>query len=278
MPDRPVAFLGPEGTFSHLLAAKRFRAAKDLRSCQDLGGVFDVLAKNQNAVAVAPIENSSGGTIYDTIDLLIRNAGSVFVQEDLVLDVQLALIGHSSRKITKIYSHFVPLQHHREWLEKHYPDATLEAVASTALAASLAAKSKTAAALAAKSTALANGLKVLVFPIRPQQVNVTRFYVVGNTPAVPPKEKPAKTALVVRLKNQCGSLHSFLGPFAKRKVNLRMIVSRPVPGHPETYQFYVELEGAGGDPALDSAMMKAASICDSVQLLGSFPTGKRFSS
>lgn len=278
MAASPIAYLGPEGTFSHLVASRRFPKAGNLRACADLGTVFDVLAVEPSARAVVPIENSSGGTIYDTIDLLIAGCGRLYVQEDLLLDVRLALVGRSLEGIDTIFSHFVPLQHHRNWLKERFPGVSLEPVASTSLAASMAAKTPRSAALAARETAAGNGLKILLFPILPEDVNVTRFYVVGGKPAKTKATRRHKSVFVVRLKNICGSLHAFLGPFAKENVNLRMIVSRPVPGHPETYQFFVEVEGALEEPRLGRALKKASPICESIRSLGSFPTGKRHAS
>lgn len=278
MADRPVAYLGPEGTFSHLLARKRFGGKRELVPCVDLSAAFDVLRQNRAAQAVVPIENSSGGTIYDTVDLLIRHAGQVQVQEDLVLDVRLALLGHRGERVREIFSHFAPLHHHREWLQEQFPGVKIRPVASTAVAAALAAKSRRAAALSAPGAAALYGLDVLVFPISTGTVNVTRFYVVGQMPAKLAVGAPAKTTLVFRLKNECGSLHSFLGPLSRAGVNLRMIVSRPVPGHPETYVFFVEVEGRADAAPLQEALGKARRHCESLALLGSFPGGKRFSS
>jgi chorismate mutase / prephenate dehydratase len=282
MARQPIAFLGPEGTFSHLVALSRFGAGREMVPCPDLAGVFDVLRQERRALAVVPIENSSGGTIYDTVDLLIAESGGISVREDLTLDVRLALLGHRGGKVREVFSHFAPLQHHRAWLQEYYPGARIRPVASTAVAAALAAKSRSAAALCAPGAAAMHSLDVLVFPVQPEAINVTRFYVVGRTPARLPDPLPAnklyKTTLVFRLKNRCGSLHSFLGPFSRAGVNLRMIVSRPLPGHPETYVFFCEVEGVESVEPLRGAMRKAEKFCESLQSLGSFAAGKKFAS
>ena len=80
------------------------------------------------------------------------------------------------------------------------------------------------------------------------------------------------------LPNECGSLHRFLGPFAREKVSLTRIVSRPVPGQPQTYVFYVEVEGGPGVPAVGRSLARAGKIARSMTSLGTFPIGKRFSS
>jgi chorismate mutase/prephenate dehydratase len=284
---RPVAYLGPEGTFSHLLARKRFGLKRELQPCADLSAAFDIIKQHPEALAVVPIENSSGGTIYDTVDLLVREAGRIFVREDLSLDVRLALLGRTGKPVKEIFSHFAPLHHHRDWLAERFPGARICPVASTAVAAALAAKSRAGAALAAPGAAELYELDVLQFPIRPESVNVTRFYIVGQKPtplASAPNRKPHKTALVFRLKNACGSLHAFLGPFRKMGVNLRMIVSRPIPGQPETYVFFAEVEGALGRGSahpvgpVAEALAKAGRHAETLQTLGSFPMGRRYGS
>ena len=267
----PVAYLGPEGTFSHLIARRHFPKNHPLVACADIAAVFEFVRQNPEARAVVPIENSSGGTIYDTIDLLIQHAGQIQAQEELTLDVSLALLGHRKEGIKTIYSHFVPLMHHKEWLAKHFPQARTLSVASTAQAATKVAKSPHSAALASPGAAALYGLKILQFPIQPGAVNLTRFYVIGfgEAPQVP--RLPQKTTLVFSLHNLCGSLHSFLGPLSRNAVNLRMIVSRPVPGKPQTYVFFVEVDGSTDDPKVASALERAGKFCERLDILGSFP-------
>lgn len=280
-----IACLGPEGTFSHLLARRRFGKTAHIAPCDDLGSVFTVLEEDPLARAVVPIENSSGGTITETIDLLIQTQPLLEIREDLTLDVRLALLGHSGKKIRRIVSHFAPLRHHRQWLLENFPGARLVPVSSTAVAARQAAKDPSVAALASPGVARLLPLEVLRFPILPGDINITRFYILGRrADALAPSVNSIssaenhKTALVLQLKNRCGSLHAFLGSFARSGINLRMIVSRPLPGHPETYVFYVEVEGRADAPPLQSALGRARRQCLTLDLLGTFPGGKRYRS
>ena len=107
-------------------------------------------------------------------------------------------------------------------------------------------------------------------------MNVTNFFVISRKPAL--VKKPGKTALIAALRNECGSLHKFLGPFARERVSLTRIVSRPVPGQPQTYVFYVEIEGGPDTPAVKRALDRAGKIARSLTSLGTFPLGKRFCS
>jgi chorismate mutase / prephenate dehydratase len=274
---RSVNYLGPEGTFSHILARKRFGKHALLTPCPTIEAVFERVLSSTDDLGIVPIENSSGGTVYDSVDLLIRYAGRVFIREELAMDVRIALLGRTGTTISTVYSHFVQIKHHADWLRKHHPQARLRAVASTAVAARRAFASKTAAALASPGAAEVYGLEVLEVPSAGPTANVTHFFTVGRE-ATELREEGQKTALVVALPNVCGSLHRFLGPFARQKVNLSRIVSRPVPGHPQTYVFFLEIDGSPETAAVGRTLRLAGALAESMTSLGTYPAGKRFKS
>lgn len=271
-----VAYLGPEGTFSDILARKRYGTKVAQGACPTIESVFEKVASGEVAAGLVPVENSSGGTVYDTVDLLIRNAGRIFVREELSLDIRIAFLGRPGEKIRTVYSHFIQIKHHQDWLRERYPGARLVPVESTATAARRAAESRHSAALASPATAELYNLAVLEFPSGGQEVNVTNFFSIALKPSA--AKAVARTALVATLRNECGSLHRFLGPFARERVSLTRIVSRPVPGQPQTYVFYVEIEGGPADERVARALDRAGRIARSLESLGSFPVGKRFRS
>lgn len=108
MSSTTIAFLGPEGTFAHLAAKKRFGANANLVPAMSIADVFSSVAKNRNSVGIVPIENSSGGTIYETVDRLVDFSNRLIVQEALSINVRLALLGNDKKNIRVIYSHFAP--------------------------------------------------------------------------------------------------------------------------------------------------------------------------
>jgi prephenate dehydratase len=235
-----------------------------------------VLASPED-LGIVPIENSSGGTVYDSVDLLIRHAGRLFIREELAMDVRIALLGRAGKTIATVFSHFVQIKHHADWLKARHPRARLHAVASTALAAKKAAASKTAAALASPGAAEVYGLEVLETPSVGRSANVTHFFTIGKQ-APDFHAEGRKTALVAALPNVCGSLHRFLGPFARQKVNLSRIVSRPVPGHPQTYVFFLEIDGSPETHAVGRALRLAGALAESMTSLGTYPVRRRFKS
>lgn len=271
----PVAYLGPRGTFSHIVARRRFRSEERLVPCESIGAVFEFLMERPDALAVVPVENSSGGTIYDTVDLLIEHAGELFVTEELELDVRIALLGKKGEPIRRVFSHFVQLQHHRAWLKENLPGAKVEAVSSTALAAERAAGVKGGAALSAPGAAEIHGLDVLRCPVIPGKSNVTHFLVLARQERTPKNPQEARTALAVSFSNECGSLYRFLEPFAKARVNINRIISRPFPGHADRAVFFMEIDGAPGVPAYDAVIRRAQHRSETFSGFGSYPWGRR---
>ena len=271
-----VAFLGPEGTFSDILARKRFGTDHPHEACPTIEAVFDAVADGQVPAGLVPVENSSGGTIHDTVDLLLRHAGRIFVREELSLDIRIALLGRPGAEIRTVFSHFIQIKYYSDWLRERHPAAQLLPVESTAVAARRAADTPGSAALASPSSAPLYGLDVLEIPATPCEVNLTSFFVVARSPISP--EGQLKTGLFATLPNECGSLHRFLGPFACEEVSLTRIVSRPVPGQPQTYVFYTEIEGGADEPHVARALDQATHLTRSLVSIGSFRVGRRFQS
>jgi chorismate mutase / prephenate dehydratase len=276
----PVAYLGPDGTFSHLVALRRFPRRKG-RPCSTLTEVFHAVRSGEAGAGIVPIENSSGGTITETVDLIIEHCGHVAITEELALDVRLALLGKAGvplSGIRTVHSHMMPLRHHRDWIRENLPAAALDECPSTAEAARKAARAPSSAALAAPGAAALYGLSILRFPVRPEAVNVTSFFVVTPSDRLsrPTGTGRRKTAVVAELPQTPGSLHAFLGPFARAGANLCRIVSRPVPGHPETYVFYLEVEGEAGEEPVRKALEGARRKSVRLDIPGSYPVRARY--
>ena len=270
--DLEVAYLGPEGSFSHLVARQRYPQSRlvPLRSVPE---VFAFLARHDASKGVVPIENSSGGLIVPTVDGLIDHALTVFIEEELSIDVTLALLGTRGQPVRTVFSHFAPLTHCEPFLREKYPHALTVASASTSAAAEEAVKDRSAAAIGPISNAELYGLDVLEYPVRKEVPNVTQFFVVGRTR----QDAGEKTVLVVGLPNHPGSLCGFLQPFAQNEVNLSRIQSRPIVGEPNTYRFLVEIKGTPRDAAVQQALAGAEKIATHIWNIGSFPVRPRYS-
>lgn len=276
-----VAYLGPVGTFSHIVALRRFGEGVELVPRADLAGVVDFLAEARANRALVPVENTSGGTIYGTVDLLIEMAGRVFVTESIALDVRMALLGRTGETIDRVYSHFVQLHNHRDWFRENLPGAEVIPVVSTALAAEMAAAKPGSAALSAPGAAEIYGLEVLRCPVLEGGAggsNVTHFFVLANAATVIGEEGKARTALAVSFGNESGSLYRFLEPFARAAVNVNRIISRPFPGRTDQVMFFLEVDGSPGGEVFDGVMREAAGRCEVFVNFGSYEFSRRIQS
>ncbi len=271
-----IAYLGPEGSFAHLVARKRF-ADNELVPKGSVDEVFDYLIDEPDSFAVVPIENSSGGVITATVDRIMETGTPYHIREEIVLDVKLALLGREGDVIERIYSHFAPFHHCGKWLRANYPGAEQVVTPSTPHAAILASRERGGAAIGARESAERYGLDILHYPIEADTTNVTEFLVVAHQ-ANAPSPKNSRTSLAVELPDSSGSLFRFLGPLANSGINLKRIESRPIVGHPNKYRFFVEIEGNTADGRIRSVLDEAKQFCIQMRNFGSYPSDIRLES
>jgi len=272
MPKASVAYLGPEGTFAHLVARKRFGTRYELVPRHPIREVFDYVRADSSRLGVVPIENSSGGTIFDTVDCLLEDNG-LQVCEALSVDVKLALMSKERENIRVIYSHFAPLHHCEAWLDDNYPDAELRETPSTGAALARAAEETGAAAIGNRQAGQRYHLRILEYPLESSVLNQTQFFVVGHRSLV--ERHATRTSLIVSLPNRPGSLSDFLLPFKQHGVNLSRIISRPVQGKPSSYIFMIDIDGTEKQPQVRTALADARRSQADIRIIGSYPVRKR---
>ena len=142
-----VAFLGPEATFSHLAALKKFGRATRYGPLATIQEVFSEVEKGKYQYGVVPIENSTEGIVNVSLDLFADT--SVKICGELYLEVSHDLVNKSGQlaDIEVIYTHPQAYAQCRGWLSAHLPDVPVIEVASTGVAAQKAAKNPNAAAI-----------------------------------------------------------------------------------------------------------------------------------
>src|SRR5678815_4003013 len=64
-----VAYLGPEATFTHQAAIRRFGSSLRYASQKTISDVFSEVGKSRADYGVVPIENSTEGVVTHTLDL-----------------------------------------------------------------------------------------------------------------------------------------------------------------------------------------------------------------
>ena len=83
-----------------------------------------------------------------------------------------------------------------------------------------------------------------------------------------------KVSLAMRLAHRPGALLASLEPFAKNKVNLLKIESRPIHGRPWEYQFFVDVE-AENKEQLEQALAEVRAATSELRVLGSYQAARR---
>ena len=234
------------------------------------------VSRNPDAKGVVPIENSSGGEIHETVDILLNNRPRVYIEEELSLHVELALLGHEDCPIRRLHSHFVPLEHCTPWIKKNLGRVEKKEEPSTAIAAAHVTVDPYAAALGGRHLAKQFGLSILEFPVESGTPNITTFIVISKKKGEQPKS--TKITLAVRLPNEPGSLYRLLDAFQKEDVNLSRLVSRPIRGVHREYAFLVDIEGDVQAPNVKRALSAARKQSAALRICGAFPCRKAYRS
>jgi chorismate mutase / prephenate dehydratase len=268
-----VAYLGPEGTYSHLTAKKYFGNSVELVPFKSIIDIFSFIAESKNNRGIVPVENSSGGPIAETVDLLINNNNKLNIEESVNLRVKLALLGKKGEEIKHLYSHSVPLYHCNSWIRKNLPNAEKNIVSSTAKAAEIVSKEKHSAAIASISASELYSLDVIKYPIEQDVPNITQFFILKQSTNIPIGDN-VKTSISAFLNNTPGSLYDFLEPFKLDKVNLCRIISRPIYGKPSEYAFFVDIEGNMSDSKIKGTVDKISKACSCLNLISSYKSDK----
>lgn len=265
-----VAFLGPDGTFSHQAVNRQFGAQVDLVPVTNMRDVFTVTERGDAHFGVIPVENTIEGPISLTFDALVES--ELTICGEIKLEVAQHLMNRSGRMedVQKVASHPQPLAQCRRWLGTHLNGVESIETTSTAAAAKIANADDKVAAIGSEVIAEVYDLMTVASNIEDHRGNTTRFLVIGRETPAASGEDLTSAAFTVR-RDASGALHSLLGPFAKHGVNLTAVQSRPMKGKPWEYVFIVDMEGHQDDLAVRRALSEAASVAASHKVLGSFP-------
>jgi chorismate mutase/prephenate dehydratase len=269
--QRNVAYLGPEGSFSHQAAAALFGISAPLTPARSVHEIFDMVGCDRCSEGVVPVENSLEGEVGPVHDLLCGH--DLLIERELVLRVRQHLLGKAERleDIEVIYSHPMALFQCAAWIERNLPDAQQVGVPSTSEAARLASVSPRCAAVGSSYASRLYNLSIMARDIEDSPHNFTRFFSIGKRSS-PPTGKD-KTSVVISVKHEPGALTKALEPFASRGVNMTRIVSRPFKGRRWEYLFFLDLEGHMQEEPLRMCLDQVSRSCQWMKSMGSYPKG-----
>jgi chorismate mutase/prephenate dehydratase len=265
-----IAYMGPEGTFSHQAARHQFGEQAQLASVGTIGDVFAAVEACKVELGVVPVENTTEGVVTQTLDALAQF--DVSVCAEIVLSISHDLLSRSGQlsEVQKVASGPQPFAQCRRWIDRNLPDAERIETASTAAAARLAAGDPTIAAVASSMAAEVYGLRAIESGIEDRRDNSTRFLVLGKDQPAASGNDLTSAVFTIR-RDQPGGLFHLLEPFATAEVNLTTIQLRPIHGKPWEYLFFIDVQGHRSEERVARALEGASQLAYSSRVLGSFP-------
>ena len=267
-----IAYLGPAGTFTEA-AAILYDAEATLIPLSSIAAVAAAVDFDTAEEGVVPIENSIEGSVTDTLDLLIHDS-TLAIRRELVIPIEHCLLvkpGVTIDGIESIHSHPQALGQCRHYIEGQFPGAHAVAALSTAAAVEdMMAGPSSSAAIGTARAAEIYGAEVLARGIQDNKANFTRFVVLAHRDHPPTGSD--KTSLCFTFSDdRAGILHTVLGHFASRDINLAKIESRPNKERLGRYIFLVDLDGHREDPLVREALERMESEVSVLKVFGSYP-------
>ncbi len=268
-----IAYQGEPGAFSEA-AARKIDHDAQLVPCRSFEEVFESVNAGPSSYGVLPIENSIGGSIHRNYDLLLAHELPIVAEVELpVVHHLLALPGATLDGLTRVYSHPQGLAQCERFL-RTLSGIEIIATYDTAGSAKMVADagSTESAAIASARAGDVFGLTPLASSVQDFDDNITRFLVIGRRPL---KNAIAdKTTIVFTLPNEPGALFKALSVFALRGVDPTKLESRPIPGRPWEYLFYVDLAAARDELTCARALSHLAEFAPMLRTLGSYASWK----
>ncbi len=282
-----IRFLGPANTFSEK-AALVFAAALpppvDLSAAGSLEAIAQAVARaaDGSALGVLPYYNFLEGLIQESLDLIVEYR--LRIADACRVPISFAIGGWPDTD-PLIFSHPKALAQCSDFLRKHFPDASLENVASTADAPAVVARRRSGCAVASESALQNAGVPVIALDIankRHGKANFTEFLLLACdevSRSTPHPAEAMRTMIAIAPDfDEPGLLAMVLGQVAFHRINIAKIHSRPLflesAGDTEPQMFYLELMCALSSPALklcvESLRYRFGRV-ESVRLLGQFP-------
>ncbi len=270
LPEK-VAFLGPEGSFTHQAAESRFGAMSDYITLPTIQSVFEAVDTERARFGVIPIENNQEGIVYETVDLLNQTDVSIAAELKIPVHFALATVAEHLKDIKRIYSKDIAFRQCRTFLNKYFEQHNIEEiqVESTSKAAKLAFEDPHSAAICSEIAAKLFGLPVLFQNIEDNSTNQTRFFILSKN-FENQRSGNDKTTIIARLQrtDSPGVLADFLNDFKEQGINLTKIESRPYKGSQEfNFWFFIEFLGYFKDENFEKAISKHKT---DIKILGSY--------
>ena len=265
-----VAFQGERGAFSEQAAVDLLGEHITPVPRPTFETLFAAISDDAADLILAPIENALAGSVHRSYDLLLES--NLTIVGEVVISIAMYLIGPPGAhwgNVRSVESHPVALAQCERFFAAH-PHIRRVVAEDTAGSVSnvVRAADPSRAAIAGLRAADVYGGELLREHLEDDRANFTRFLLLSPDAKIP--RGANKLSLVLRLAHQPGSLQAALEPFAKRQINLLRIESRPIPGHPWEYRFYLDLAASMEDAKVKNALDELRKFGHEVRVLGCY--------
>jgi len=269
-----IAIQGEMGSNSHM-AALEMLGKVEIVPCNVSAEVMAKVLSREVDGAVLPIENSLHGSVAEHYDLLLELP--VRIERESLMHIRHNLIvmpGVRMGEIRRVMSHPVALSQCRRFLASH-PEFEVVSFYDTAGSVKhlMSDGLRDVAGLAPELAAAEYGAEVLMAGVEDHAENYTRFHLIRRDDALRSDELTAtadKMSLAFAIEHRPGTLVAALEHLASAGVDLTKIESRPVPGSPWEYMFYVDIRFNEPEKAA-SAVSSLRDHCRMVKVLGRYP-------
>ena len=268
-----LAYLGPEGTFSHQAAMEWSKGNDELIPFVTISDLIIAVSDGRADRGIVPIENSIDGGINATLDTLAFDA-DVYITGEYVLHVgQNLLVKNGAKKEDiKVISSISPaIGQCRKIINSDFGGVEINYTNSSAASAKLAEQSDgSVACIGSAAAAKIYGLDILIPDCGDEKNNFTRFIIIEKNKLRTVTDCD-KTSFAFALKNEPGSLYEALRLLAEHKINMTKIESRPIKTQLGTYVFFIDIDGNIDNATIYFALDKLRRSTDFFKFLGSYP-------
>ena len=267
-----IGFLGPEGTFTQTAVYKHFGHSVRALPFHTIDEVFQEVECGAADFGVVPIENSTEGSVNNTLDMFLTSPLKIAGEIELRIEQHLMSRHKGLDKIERICAHDQSLAQCRGWIRENLPQAELIGMSSNAAGARRARDEEGTAAIGPEVAADVYDLQILVNNIEDRPDNATRFLVVGRDLLAPTGDD--KTTLLVSTSDTAGGagvLHHLLQPLATHGVSMTRIESRPSRRKNWDYVFFIDVDGHAEQPPVADALAELEREASLFKVLGAYP-------
>ncbi len=266
-----VAFLGPEGTHTQTAVYSHFGHSVRALPLPSIDEVFHEVEAAAADFGVVPLENSTEGTVNNTLDRFLTSPLKICGEVELRIHQSLMGAMTALDRIKRICSHPQSLAQCRAWLDEHLPDVERVPVSSNAEGARRARDEDGTAAIAGQTAAEIYGLTILAADIEDRPDNTTRFFVVGRKLFSASGQDRTTLLISISHTETAGTLFRLLEPLAKHKINMTRIESRPSHRRKWDYVFFLDIDGHMEEKHVAKALAALKKRSSLFRVLGSYP-------